>query len=590
MADQPMTLGEFGEQQRGLGILERYEESRRAAAPQTPGAIDALKGAIAPETLRPAFKPAVDRILYGTESGPAPAGPMPDEQPSAAPVRGYGPMPSFDVPYYQGGADAEIARIKAKYDEGVARLEDEAAMRGRRGLASRADIFANLEMEKAELAKQRDQEIAKLALHKETPRGNVEQYRRQAHGLQMLPYEQAAEMQQLSSDTARDAATLMTAERREAQRADDEIQQQARDYHHGYEQAMLKYELAAQEVAKKKVDPRRWYRNQSTGEKVLAIIGGFIGGVSSALNKTPNVVLDQINREVDRDIDAQEKDLQNERMGLGAQLTVLGQMRQHFGDMRAAKLAAKAAINERTVSSLKTLMATTKSEAARKRVGHLLQAAEAQGALFEQGIKLDAMAQGEALKNAYMRARAQPQRQALEWKPISESDRARYVPGLGGYAADAQSAKKLREADAARRDVDEQLRILSGYFDDPKAAIRGTETYDRANGTALIVQNKMRKAFEMGALDAQSYELMKDMVPKPTIRSALGFGGAKKQVEDLRRMNNATFERKAETEGVMPATIERRYDDKGQLRLMTLQPPSSVQAGGGTPIQTAPVE
>jgi hypothetical protein len=59
-----------------------------------------------------------------------------------------------------------------------------------------------------------------------------------------------------------------------------------------------------------KIDPHRYFSNLSTGNRILAGISLFLGGLSGGLSgRGGNVALDIIQKNIDRDIDAQKSDL-----------------------------------------------------------------------------------------------------------------------------------------------------------------------------------------------------------------------------------------------------------------------------------------
>lgn len=62
-------------------------------------------------------------------------------------------------------------------------------------------------------------------------------------------------------------------------------------------------------ILETKVDPNRLWHNASTGNKVMASIGLILGGIGAGLTKGPNAALDVMQKNIDRDIQAQKDDL-----------------------------------------------------------------------------------------------------------------------------------------------------------------------------------------------------------------------------------------------------------------------------------------
>jgi hypothetical protein len=64
------------------------------------------------------------------------------------------------------------------------------------------------------------------------------------------------------------------------------------------------------QIASYKVDPERVWKNMNTGNRVMAAISLFLGGLSGGLSgRGGNVALDTINQEIDRDVNAQKDEL-----------------------------------------------------------------------------------------------------------------------------------------------------------------------------------------------------------------------------------------------------------------------------------------
>lgn len=91
------------------------------------------------------------------------------------------------------------------------------------------------------------------------------------------------------------------------------------------------------------LNPNHYWQSMSTGGKVLSLVGIALGGFGGGLTgKMDNPVMDQINKYIDRDIDAQKQNYERLRGKLGTQSSVYGLGMQQFGDSNAALLAAKA--------------------------------------------------------------------------------------------------------------------------------------------------------------------------------------------------------------------------------------------------------
>lgn len=94
------------------------------------------------------------------------------------------------------------------------------------------------------------------------------------------------------------------------------------------------------DVRSKRIEPNRAYSD--TGSAVLAAIGGALGGLYQGINKlSSNPFIDQMNKNIDRDIAAQETDLRTQKEGIGERKGLLAEMRATYKDEALAKLQAR---------------------------------------------------------------------------------------------------------------------------------------------------------------------------------------------------------------------------------------------------------
>lgn len=88
------------------------------------------------------------------------------------------------------------------------------------------------------------------------------------------------------------------------------------------------------EIKDRKIEPGRLWSNMNVWQKTLAGLSLFLGGLASGAEGGPNVALDFLNKQIDRDIDAQSKD-KTEKMNL-YKINL-----QLLGDEKAAAMKTK---------------------------------------------------------------------------------------------------------------------------------------------------------------------------------------------------------------------------------------------------------
>lgn len=121
--------------------------------------------------------------------------------------------------------------------------------------------------------------------------------------------------------------------------------EQAREAVERYERLQEKlqaYEDAIRRVADRQVDPDRYF-GRHAGGRMSAALAVALGAIGSSLTGGPNQALQIINSAIDRDIQAQEHDIQNARSAANMQGMALSQFRSILGDEEAAKAATRAA-------------------------------------------------------------------------------------------------------------------------------------------------------------------------------------------------------------------------------------------------------
>lgn len=165
-----------------------------------------------------------------------------------------------------------------------------------------------------------------------------------------------------------DLYTAINAQRDEAATAraataqkDDATRELARASadHDAYLKSMATSQQATQQLmtdatalGNAKVDPDRWWGSRSTGQKIGAYVAAIAGGLNSPNTGGRNMGLDQINKEIDNDIDAQKATLSNRHAALGLRQSAIGQMVAQSGDLYRAQETFRVAAHEQVIRQL----------------------------------------------------------------------------------------------------------------------------------------------------------------------------------------------------------------------------------------------
>lgn len=82
------------------------------------------------------------------------------------------------------------------------------------------------------------------------------------------------------------------------------------------------------------IDAKRYVNNMSGGERVGTAIGLLLSGIGSGLSGQPNMAMDYLNKQIDRDIEAQ-------KQNMNKQQNLIHAFDQQYGNVKDAALAAK---------------------------------------------------------------------------------------------------------------------------------------------------------------------------------------------------------------------------------------------------------
>jgi len=143
------------------------------------------------------------------------------------------------------------------------------------------------------------------------------------------------------------------------QRATDEaeMQRQAVEKEQARQDALAArqqtIEQAIEDYSSTKIEPGRLWANASTGDKIVAGIGLFLGAFGSGGNKAVEV----IDRAIQTDIDAQKANLQAKGESIRMQRGVFADMVTRFGDERQAEEASRNIYYKIAESKLRSMAA-----------------------------------------------------------------------------------------------------------------------------------------------------------------------------------------------------------------------------------------
>jgi len=258
------------------------------------------------------------------------------------------------------------------------------------------------------------------------------------------------------------------------------------------------------------IDPNRVWGNKNTGQRIGTAIGLLLGGLGAGLAGGENQALAMLNKEIDRDIDAQKANMDKNK-GL---ISILN---QKLGNVDAATNMARAIALEGAASQLKMAEARAKDPIAKAR------AQQAIGALMaekEKAMKPVIVAsQIQQLKQA---ARANPAQaeaalNAMEMvdPKAAESMRQLHVPGMG-FANSNEGAKTVREMQGMVNSAKGGIQELLNMTDKPGKSLSLQQRAKAETISQALVGALRLPITGPGAMSDQERAMLERLVANPT--------------------------------------------------------------------------
>lgn len=368
------------------------------------------------------------------------------------------------------------------------------------------------------------------------------------------------------------------------------------------EKETARYRTMADEIRATEIDPERYWKNKSSGQKVQSTIAMFLGTLGSGIAQMggvnlPNYAWEKIQAEIQRDIEAQAANLDNKRAGLAAQSGLLGLVRQHYDDLDQAKAAAEATMlrNYASMTNSLALDSGRKDIAARgKALADLLDnaAARREQALQLQAAQTAELARQQAAAAAAAAAQAQSAQLAdianLGWEDIDTDDaRKRIIPGLGLMAYTEKDANTIKDAAAKVGTINDTLRDLEALLD-RGADVPGSEAskeYDSKQATLLSAINV---AQGQGAISGADAERVLKAVPNASLIGKRD--NARAALKATQQYMSNMLRREAVSRGAVP--IERRFGTVGRgnkakvVRQFRMVEQPEAQSGGPMDVES----
>lgn len=343
-------------------------------------------------------------------------------------------------------------------------------------------------------------EKARYGRETNSPRGMLVQQARDAQRQQAIEGEFAAQ----NIETQRDALERSQVARAQADHA-AQIMEQRREQARQVERAELErrstqLEQLNQELATTKVDPDRYWKNKNGGAALLSMISVALGGFGEGFSggKLENRGLQMIQQGIDRDIAAQQADLQTKRASIDVQRGLYSLARERFGDNEMAANFARAKMYEQAERAVQGIAMEAKGSTYETAANQLAAQLKYNREQSELSLKLQ-MAQ--AAQAAAAASAAQPR----GMKAMGDKELERLVPGLNALAPDKETRIKITSTMSAAKTLRETIAAMAelkrtGSTRDPTGTDRAR--YDALHSNAMTALNVLQGQGAISGADA----------------------------------------------------------------------------------------
>jgi hypothetical protein len=306
----------------------------------------------------------------------------------------------------------------------------------------------------------------------------------------------------------------------------DSQRKRDQDYADGYRQEIDDHVRKMDQAVKSLEDMKYTDPFGSFGGRIVSAIGAAMGAWGAAMTRTPNYAMELITKNIDEAIRRDQMRIAKTKSTIAQRSTVLGHMQHHLGKTESAKAMARKVALIHVARIIQTKIGEAKTIEAKTAGQDMLAMAQAMMPLEADKARLEARINAErgAQERARMGgaggaggARGRTHEGVVNLKPKEYlAMQSAYIGQVGGWAADARSARVLRtqfESLDKQHAVLKKLRAVAagGY------AIQGSKRDQLAKSLVAEFQGAYRQGGGAGAHDAGYQKHVADkLIQDPT--------------------------------------------------------------------------
>jgi hypothetical protein len=283
------------------------------------------------------------------------------------------------------------------------------------------------------------------------------------------------------------------------------------------------YTKLKSDVDNQKIDSRRWWKNKSTGDKVLTMVGMALSALSPSSFQN---AMSAIDKTIERDINEQKSDIEMGRQKINDSRTLYAENLKRFGDERVALASSRLMNAEMIKNKMNSQLSGLKGEVAKA-----------------NGLKL--------MGQIDMYAQKQQAEIAKILGERAKEARILTVPGYEGKFPTSEVAKNFAQnktlVDEAKVSIDRLIEINKIPFKSMSPQLRA-----EANSLQNLLVGKLRVPIVgPGAMNESEQNLIKDVIANPTDFFSLSSTN-NTRLNTLKNSLTGSVEREAKTYGVRP--------------------------------------
>ncbi len=311
-------------------------------------------------------------------------------------------------------------------------------------------------------------------------------------------------------------------------------QQRETDWHNQSQQQLNQMsDYTKKLISQPGINPHQYMDNLSTGGKIAAAIAIALGGLGGGISgQGGNVALDIINRNIDRDIEAQKFNYEQNQNNFRNQQSLYGMLHQQFGDDQSSYLATRSGMLEIAKMQIQKQANNTTSAVAgynaQSMIGQLgLQQAKFNSEIYMNKYRLLAMQQSASGQGV------SPQTLMMGGiTPDQQKNAVKLPNGNYGFAPNENTAQETNKAATKYDEINSTLDAMQNLKDQAGRSLPLSEAYAKSDALAAQLAPKLNEYYGINRLSDTDFE----HVLKPQIPDATSFrqGKAQAQIDTLR--------------------------------------------------------